>query len=95
MPKVIERIAQKTPEDPQFLFHCPGCGYGHWFKTTGNSPKWNWNGDFERPTITPSIVADPDGARHCHSFVNAGYIQFLSDCWHDLKNQTVALPDIC
>jgi hypothetical protein len=30
--------------------------------------------------------------RQCHSFVNDGQIQFLSDCSHELANQTVPLP---
>jgi hypothetical protein len=30
----------------------------------------------------------------CHSFVTDGRIQFLGDCTHDLKNQTVELPEI-
>jgi hypothetical protein len=30
----------------------------------------------------------------CHSFVTAGNIQFLSDCTHKLKGQTVELPEI-
>lgn len=29
----------------------------------------------------------------CHSFVTAGKIQFLDDCTHALKGQTVDLPD--
>lgn len=29
----------------------------------------------------------------CHSFVNNGQIQFLSDCTHKLAGQTVELPD--
>lgn len=29
----------------------------------------------------------------CHSFVNDGRIQFLSDCTHTLAGQTVDLPD--
>lgn len=28
----------------------------------------------------------------CHSFVRDGQIQFLDDCSHDLKGQTVPLP---
>ena len=28
----------------------------------------------------------------CHSFVKEGRIQFLNDCSHSLKNQTVNLP---
>lgn len=29
----------------------------------------------------------------CHSFVTDGKIKFLGDCTHELKDQTVALPD--
>lgn len=29
----------------------------------------------------------------CHSFVTDGRIQFLDDCTHELKGQTVDLPD--
>lgn len=32
--------------------------------------------------------------RRCHSFVKEGQIQFLDDCSHALKGQTVPLPDI-
>lgn len=31
---------------------------------------------------------------HCHSFVRDGMIQFLGDCHHALKNQTVPLPPL-
>lgn len=30
----------------------------------------------------------------CHSFIRDGRIQFLDDCTHKLKGQTVELPDI-
>ena len=30
----------------------------------------------------------------CHSFVQAGQIQFLGDCTHALAGQTVPLPDL-
>jgi hypothetical protein len=30
----------------------------------------------------------------CHSWVTNGRIQFLSDCTHSLKDQTVELPEI-
>jgi len=32
-------------------FQCPGCGSLH-----GINDRWTWNGDTERPTITPSIL---------------------------------------
>jgi len=38
----------------------------------------------------------PDGVSEyrCHSFVRDGRIEFLSDCTHALKGQTVDLPDL-
>lgn len=29
----------------------------------------------------------------CHSYVRDGKIEFLGDCFHDLKNTTVELPE--
>jgi hypothetical protein len=78
----------------EFLFFCPGCGYGHPVST----PRWVWNGDTERPTFSPSILTGADAPdyteRRCHSYIKDGQIQFLPDCWHELKGQTVDLPDM-
>jgi hypothetical protein len=82
MRAVIKRVEQATPKDPEFVFDCPGCGYGHWFKTTGDSPRWSWNGDYERPTISPSLM------------VRDGQIQFLSDSDHVLAGQTVPMVPV-
>ena len=92
---VIQRIEQSTPEDPEFLFFCPGCKEGHWFKTTGGHPLWAWNGDFDKPTINPSIhVAASRPEHRCHSWVRDGRIKFLRDSAHALSGQTVDLPEI-
>jgi hypothetical protein len=73
-----------------YCFHCPGCEYDHPFHV----PRWSWNGSMEQPTFRPSLVVWPDRPdKRCHSFVTDGKIQFLSDCYHALKGQTVDLPD--
>jgi hypothetical protein len=88
------------------MFYCPGCHSSHAiYHGIGNGPRWTWNGDVDRPTFTPSIKvtcpANPDAdedfkewrtERICHSYVTDGQIQFLSDCTHELVNQTVSLP---
>jgi hypothetical protein len=77
-------------------FHCPGCGYGHSFRVTGDAtrPQWTWNGSLDKPTFTPSLLVNKDYPEsRCHSFVTDGRIQFLSDCHHKLAGQTVELPD--
>ena len=55
---------------------------------------WKWNGSMEKPTLYPSINFNADDASNrCHSFVTDGKIQFLPDCHHALKGQTVNLPN--
>lgn len=76
-------------------FHCPGCKYGHSFEVDApNGAGWTWNGSLDRPTFSPSLLCNGhDEKSRCHSFVTDGRIQFLSDCFHDLKGQTVEIPD--
>lgn len=93
---------EKTYEGaPDVGFFCPGCKCNHEIWTTSrnyNNATWGYNGNVAKPTFTPSIKITighhpkPDDV--CHSFVNDGMIQFLSDCTHELKNQTVELPEI-
>lgn len=95
----------RTGEDGYVLFWCPGCDGPHGLRvSTDPAPgaRWSFNGDFDRPTFSPSVLvryngadAGRDGAPPavCHSFVNDGQIQFLGDCTHGLAGQTVALPD--
>lgn len=33
-------------------------------------------------------------SERCHAWISNGYIQYLGDCTHKLKNQTVPLPDL-
>jgi hypothetical protein len=79
------------------LVHCPGCDMWHPFRVRGvpGQPIWTWNGSNERPTFSPSMLVNKDVPyARCHSFVRDGQIQFLGDSFHDLKGQTVELPDL-
>ncbi len=77
------------------MIFCPACQCGHLF----HAGRWTFNGDVERPTFSPSMLSNGNPQAHnptvprCHSFVTDGRIQFLSDCTHDMKGQTVDLPD--
>ena len=79
-------------DNEKYGFFCPACGFGHWFKIKGDGPKWTWNEDRDKPTISPSILAWSDDFR-CHSFVKNGKIKFCNDCTHDKKGQEMGLPD--
>jgi hypothetical protein len=70
-----------------YWFCCPGCEQLHRINST-----WTFNGDTERPTFTPSILAR--GEHTCHSFITDGEIRFLADCTHDLAGQAVPLPEL-
>jgi hypothetical protein len=54
-------------------------------------PVWGFNGDCDKPTISPSLLCKSHIT--CHSFIVDGKIQFLSDCTHKLAGQTVDIPD--
>lgn len=78
-----------------YAFHCPGCGHDHGF-WVGNPdrPNWAFNGSLDKPTFTPSLLCNQSSPENrCHSFVTDGKIKFLADCFHELKGQTVDLPD--
>ena len=91
-------------------FFCPGCHCLHVVATKAPLPNgavWFFNNNFEKPTFKPSInittgsfampgYTDPDGIppTRCHTFVTDGKIQFLNDCTHELKGQTIDLPPV-
>lgn len=76
-----------------YVFHCPGCNFSHPFEVDApNGAGWKWNGSMDRPTFTPSLLCNQGTDFVCHSFVTDGKIQFLGDCHHDLKGQTVEIP---
>lgn len=55
---------------------------------------WTWNGSMDKPTFYPSLLCNQDDpASRCHSFVTDGKIEFLNDCHHGLRGQTVEIPD--
>ena len=72
--------------ETSFVFHCPGCKCAHGFNST-----WTWNNDFDKPTVSPSLLSI--GEKKCHLFIRDGKLQFLSDCEHELKNQTIDIPN--
>ena len=84
--------------DGEPVVYCPGCEMLHQIFINGTrSINWQWNGNTEKPTFTPSLrvqfhrFGEPTV---CHSFIRDGQWQFLSDCTHKLAGQTVDMPDI-
>lgn len=62
-------------------------------KAKGWRDNWTWNGDTEKPTIRASVLNRFGDGLVNHFFVTDGRVEFLTDCTHDLKGQTVDLLD--
>jgi hypothetical protein len=61
------------------VFHCPGCGEGHQVLINrGEHPVWQFNGDVDKPTFSPSILV-----RSGHYTQNA----HPDDCWCNFKER--------
>lgn len=74
-----------------WVFWCHGCHDRHQIRG------WEWNGNKELPTFSPSILVryynGQDVSEVCHSYVTDGKIKYLDDCTHKMAGQTIGLPD--
>jgi hypothetical protein len=62
---------------------------------------WEFNGDIEEATFSPSIMvtwAGGYGSNHekrvCHYFITNGIIRFCSDSTHELAEKSMPLPEL-
>lgn len=102
MKSMIRHVDDHGKKYDCLAFVCPGCinmmgGTGlHMLavNTTVKSPSWDWNGDLEKPTLTPSILTGRGSDKICHSYLTDGKFVFLDDCNHELVNQTVEMLDL-
>ena len=77
-------------------FYCPGCKVYHDFNDTWNI-KWTGN----KPTVSPSILVNNSqwgvdnfgGSLRCPLYIKNGQIQYLNDCTHKLKGETVDMEE--
>lgn len=86
---------------------CPGCKAVHTFAVDTpqmNGARWAFDGNVDKPTFNPSMLITINAPGHpnyqpgamsstCHYFLHEGMIQFLGDCTHELKGQTVPMVD--
>jgi len=67
-------------------YYCPGCKHHHSVPT----PRWNWNGSIEFPTVTPSVKHTAPPTNYCcHYFITDGKFHYCGDCSHSLSGQVV------
>jgi hypothetical protein len=86
-----------------YHFYCPGCNALHSYAVSDDGSQWQFNGNLDSPTFTPSLlntkpVKDEKGnvifKTSCHLFVTNGKIIYCGDCTHALSGQTVEMPTI-
>jgi hypothetical protein len=50
----ISAVVKNVSHD-RLSFICPGCGFSHQVTIgQGDGPRWDWNHDYVRPTLTPA-----------------------------------------
>lgn len=84
------QVSRKLRRATGRYFHwCPGCRAHHPLPDS-----WDFDGNVDRPTFSPSFrQGNPDGTQ-CHYFIRAGRIEFCSDSAHRLAGKSVDLPDL-
>ena len=102
------RLSATLARSGDQLWHwCPGCEDLHAFNIgTPGRPLWSWDGNVERPTLSPSMLCFtvhdedgetlPSGQRRtlCHYFLRAGVLEYCADTPHALSGKSVVLPDL-
>jgi hypothetical protein len=70
----------RTLEDGRLSFYCPGCREYHTINTisTNSGPCWGFNGNYEKPTFTPSVLVK---SGHYCDHAKPGY------CWCNYKER--------
>lgn len=103
-----EEFRETKYYEGQIFHYCPGCNECHGIaveKPFSNGAQWQFDGNLEKPTFTPSINIRigpfpddhpryPGKIKVCHYFLKEGRLQYLDDCTHDYKGQTIDLQPI-
>jgi hypothetical protein len=85
-------LTDSTGKFSSYAIYCPGCKMIHQI----NPNVWSFDGDFENPTFSHSVLVEyPWGEnrewKRCHSYIEDGKIRFLNDCTHEYAGETLLL----
>ncbi len=86
-----------------YMIRCKNCGWHEFPKAGRPGASWTFNGNFERPTFSPSMNEclnpkdskdyRPDcDTRRCHFIVTDGQISYCGDCTHGLRGSMPLEP---
>ncbi len=80
------RVGNQDGTDYGISFRCPGCGDTHAVPTNGPNA-WGYNGNLERPTLTPSILVR--SGHHASAWKQG------EACWCTYKGETSFKCGVC
>ncbi len=97
--KLIKRVVQ------YYSFYCAGCKHQHTYTVDENGSQWQFNGNIDNPSFTPSLLNREIGIDEktgeytvvksvCHLFITDGKIVYCGDCTHELSGQTVEMQNV-
>jgi len=66
--------------------YCPACKTYHLF-----DKRWTHNGDFDKPSFTPSMHVNAGQSDSCHSFLTDGMWHYSEDSGHEYAGRSLAL----
>lgn len=103
--KYLRKWSAPASKEAGYCFWCPGCQQPHSFRTeaTEEHPKWEFNGDLDKPTFSPSLLCFTTARKNgeeiqppiretlCHLFVRDGMIEYCGDSPHALAGKTVPM----
>lgn len=73
----------------QYQFFCPGCNCTHGFKTRGQAPNWDFNGNLELPTVNPAMYFRLGTRGVCRFKIVNGQLVYNPASTHAYSGQTV------
>lgn len=103
MKSMIRKVNDQGVRYEALAFICPGCASVserstglHLLpvNTTNKKPAWEWDGNLEAPTLSPSILTGKGSSSICHSFLKNGVFNFLTDSTHALSGKEIPIPDL-
>ncbi len=85
----ISKVENPEPKTEEYIYWCSGCRHCHAILVREQHPCWTFDGNYERPTIKPSVNV----VGVCHHTITDGMIAYGTDCSHALSGQTVEMED--
>lgn len=88
---MVEKLkVRKSFTGKSYIIWCEGCQQTHSFdvREDGGQPTWEFNGNMEKPTFTPSLRYP-----RCHLILTDGIIHYCGDCYHHLCSLDVPLAE--